>query len=254
MNKIALLPNAQKDVGLVLTKQVLSVLERFCEKIYIPRPLAAQLGKGVLPYEGEDIPTDAELLLIIGGDGSLLHAASAAMKADIPLLGINMGRLGYLTSLEPSEIEKLTCLADGAYTEKSRMTLEVLHKKADGTLTSMGCALNDAVVDGAGHLADLRLFDKERFLDYRAGGLILSTPTGSTAYSLSAGGPVIDESMDAICVTPICPRSFFSRSILFREDAVLRVAYNGERVEPLRVSIDGCFDFSLLPSEEVWGV
>ena len=251
MNKIAVLPNGQKDEGLALTKQVLSVLESFCEKVYMPEELVGQVGNRVFPYGAESFPADAELLLVIGGDGSLLHAASVAMKADIPLLGINMGRLGYLTSLEPSEIELLRRLADGGYTEKSRMTLEVLHKTADGALTSMGCVLNDVVVDGTGHLADLRLYDKERFLDYRAGGLIVATPTGSTAYSLSAGGPVIDESMDAVCVTPICPRSFFSRSILFREDAVLRVAYIGSRSDPLRVSMDGCSEFSLLPGEEV---
>lgn len=251
MNKIVLLPNAQKDVGLALTKQILSVLEGFCERIYLPEEAAALAGGRVLTYPADSFPADAELLLVIGGDGSLLHAASAAVRADVPLLGINMGRLGYLTSVEPSEIGDLEKLASGDFTLKSRMMLEVLHRRVDGTEQIVGSVLNDVVVDGAGHLADLRLYDKERYLDYRADGLIVSTPTGSTAYSLSAGGPVIDESMDAICVTPICPRSFFSRSILFQKDTVLRVAYVGERVEPLQVSMDGCFDFSLLPGEEV---
>ncbi|MBO7171025.1 MAG: NAD(+)/NADH kinase [Clostridia bacterium] len=252
MNKIALLPNVKKDTDLVLTKQVLAVLKRFCEKIYLPQGMAdALLGDGVLPYVEDCLPSDAELLLVIGGDGSLLHAAVAAMKADVPLLGINMGRLGYLASVEPSEIDDLVQLADGEYIEKSRMTLEVLHKKADGSLCSVGCVLNEVVVDGAGHLTELRLHDKERFLDYRAGGLIVSTPTGSTAYSLSAGGPIIDEFMDAICVTPICSRSFFSRSILFREDSVLRVEHVGERVDSLRISMDGRAEFPLLPGEEV---
>ena len=250
MNKIILLPNAKKDEGFLLTKQVIAVLRTFCEKIYVSEdvPIAEE---GICLYPVGALPKDAELLLVIGGDGTLLHAAAAAMHADIPILGVNMGRLGYLTSVEPSEIESLSRLADGDYTVKGRMALEVLCKHADGTTELMGSVLNDVVVDGAGHLADLRLYEKERFLDYRAGGLIIATPTGSTAYSLSAGGPVVDEAMGALCVTPICPRSFFSRSILFCEDATLRVAYIGERRDPLHVSMDGCLDFSLLPGEEV---
>ncbi len=251
MDKIVLLPNTQKDPTLALTKQVLSVLKSFCSRIYLEDGIASQIDDTVATYSMPHFPKDAELLLVIGGDGSMLHAAPLAMAADIPLLGINMGRLGYLTSLEPSELSLLSHLSEGAYTEKCRMTLDVYLKKVDGDEIKMGTALNDAVVEGAGHLADLRLYDKNRFLDYRAGGLIVSTPTGSTAYSLSAGGPVIDEAMDAICVTPICPRSFFSRSILFCEDTVLRVVYGGDRKDALRVSIDGCVDFSLLPREEI---
>lgn len=252
MNKIVLLPNTKKDEGLALTKRVLEVLRTFCEKIYLPKSLASLAGGSVYTYSDTDsIPADAELLLVIGGDGTLLHAANQALRADLPLLGVNMGRLGYLTSVEPMEVDSLLKLANGDYTEKGRMTLEIVHKGKDGSERVMGSVLNDVVVDGAGHLADLRLYNGEQFLDYRAGGLIVSTPTGSTAYSLSAGGPVIDETMDAVCVTPICPRSFFSRSILFREDATLRVAYIGERQDPLHVSMDGCFDFSLLPGEEV---
>lgn len=251
MNKIVLLPNAKKDEGLALTEQVLAVLKTFCEKIYLPQTLSHLAGGVVYPYSDNAFPTDAELLLVIGGDGTLLHAASAAMRADIPLLGVNMGRLGYLTSVEPSEISSLARLASGDYIEKGRMTLEVAHKRLDGTTHVMGSVLNDVVVDGAGHLADLRLSVGDSSLDYRAGGLIFSTPTGSTAYSLSAGGPVIDETMDAVCVTPICPRSFFSRSILFREDVTLRVTYIGERRDPIHVSMDGCLDFTLLAGEEV---
>ena len=251
MDKIVLLPNLQKDPSLALTREVLSVLKTFCAKIYLEESISARLDEKLDTYSANRIPADAELLLVIGGDGSMLHAAALAMEADVPLLGINMGRLGYLTSVEPSELSLLSRLATGEYTEKRRMTLDVYLKKADGTETKMGTALNDVVVEGAGHLADLRLYDKDRFLDYRAGGLIVSTPTGSTAYSLSAGGPVIDEAMDAICVTPICPRSFFSRSILFCEDTVLRVVYGGERRDALRVSVDGCVDFALMPEEEI---
>ena len=115
----------------------------------------------------------------------------------------------------------------------------------------LGCALNDMVIDGGGHLADLRLYEKQSYLDYRADGLIVATPTGSTAYSLSAGGAVLDETMDALCVTPICPRSFFSRSLVFPSDASLRIVNMSTRGDTVRISLDGSTEIPLSSGESV---
>ena len=242
MKRIVLLPNREKDPALALSLRALDVLLGFCSHVYTEAQNAELIAGGATPYAQDAFPADAELLLVLGGDGTMLHASAIAVQYDIPMLGINIGRLGYLASVEPSEIGSLAALADNAYTEQARMLLDVTLETVDGERRFLGNALNDLVIDGCGHLADLRLYEKQSYLDYRADGLIVATPTGSTAYSLSAGGPVLDESMNAICVTPICPRSFFSRSLLFPEDATLRVLNMGTRADGVRISLDGCTD------------
>ena len=214
MKHIVLMPNRQKDPDFALTREVIALLQREGAVLYTDQRYTELLLLGVVGYSGS-LPSDAELILVLGGDGTILHAAAVALRHNLPLLGINLGRLGYLASLEPEEISLLSALFHGGYTEKERMTLDVTVRRAGEESHFDGYALNDVVIDGGGRLADISLYDGDCRIDYRADGLIVATPTGSTAYSLSAGGPVIDEGMEAICVTPICPRSFFSRSLLF---------------------------------------
>lgn len=245
MKNIVLIPNEQKDVGYAVTKEVIGILRSFGARIYIDEALPL-VSDGVTLYSAASFPKDAELLLVIGGDGTMLHAAALALQYDVPLLGINMGRLGYLTTVERSELALLSRLQDDTYTVEERMTLSLAILDKDGHREELSFfALNEIVASGMGHLADIRLFEGGESLDYRADGLILATPTGSTAYSLSAGGPVMEDSMNAVCVTPICPRSFFSRSLLFSADAVLRLESLGARRDGLRVTVDGRESFVL---------
>ena len=245
MKNIVLIPNEQKDVGYAVTKEVIEILRSFGARIYIDEALPL-VSDGVTLYSAASFPQDAELLLVIGGDGTMLHAAALALQYDVPLLGINMGRLGYLTTVERSELALLSRLQDDTYTVEERMTLSLAILDKDGHREELSFfALNEIVASGMGHLADIRLFEGGESLDYRADGLILATPTGSTAYSLSAGGPVMEDSMNAVCVTPICPRSFFSRSLLFSADAVLRLESLGARRDGLRVTVDGRESFVL---------
>lgn len=241
MKKVILVANRSKDIGLCLADQTATLLGTFCECIYVQQDMLPDIHTPcAVGYRPQQPPKDAELLLVLGGDGTMLHAAELALALDIPLLGVNLGRLGYLAGIEPAEISKLSRLSDDAYTEQTRMTLALSVIKKTGEEQALGCyAVNDVVMDGGGHLADIRLYAAGAALDYRADGLILSTPTGSTAYSLSAGGPVIDDKMDALCVTPICPRSFFSRSLLFEAGTVLEAENLGGRQEALRITVDG---------------
>ena len=245
MNNIVLIPNQQKDVGYAVTKEVIGVLLGFGMRVYVKEELLGDL-EGVLSYPAESFPEDAELILVVGGDGTMLHAAALALENNVALLGINMGRLGYLTTVERTELSLLSALKDDTYTVEERMTLSlsVLHKNGERSELPFS-ALNEIVVSGMGHLADIRLYEGGEALDYRADGLILATPTGSTAYSLSAGGPVMEDSMNAFCVTPVSPRSFFSRSLLFSAEAVLKIESVGERREGLRVTVDGRESFVL---------
>ncbi len=238
MKRIALKINAQKDKDLAYAKEVLDVLLTFCEKIYVEDTYKSLAADNVFFY-GDAIPEDSELILVLGGDGTMLHAACDAVKHDMPMLGINMGRVGYLASVESSEIGMLARLNGNDFFEKEHMLLSVTVKKRSGEELFLGYALNDVVIDGKGHLADIRLNDGKNTLDYRANALIAATPTGSTAYSFSAGGPVMDEAMDAICITPVCPRSFFSRSLLFAPTSVLSIENRRTRDGDLEVSIDG---------------
>ena len=249
MKKIAIWTNERGD-RLPVTREVISVLRTFCEKIYVQDPCGALAIEGVKTYGEDRFPKEAEMLLVLGGDGTMLRAAQTALRHDVPLMGINMGRLGYLASVERSEISLLSALASDAFVEKQHMILEVSLSAREGE-TPLGYALNDVVVDGGGHLADIRLYDGDSYLDYRADGLIVATPTGSTAYSFSAGGPVMDEGMDAICVTPVCPRSFFSRSLLFSSESSLTVQNRSERIENLDISIDGHIHFSLMEGSSI---
>ena len=251
MNKIILLPNREKDPSSILSLRVLEMLRGFCDCVYTENGNEELLRAGAVGYSKDSFPTDAQLLLVLGGDGTMLHAALDAARYDVPLLGINIGRLGYLASLDPSEMDALALLATDTYTEQTRMLLDVSLEGKDGKELFLGHALNDMVIDGGGHLADLRLYEKQTYLDYRADGLIVATPTGSTAYSLSAGGAVLDETMDALCVTPICPRSFFSRSLVFPPDASLRIVNMSTRGDTARISLDGCTDVPLSQGESV---
>ncbi|MBE6568015.1 MAG: NAD(+)/NADH kinase [Ruminococcaceae bacterium] len=251
MKKVILLPNTEKDPSFALSLRVLEVLRGFCTCVYTESGNDLLLDAGAVEYPEGELPRDAELLIVLGGDGTMLHAATDAARFDIPLLGINMGRLGYLASLDPTEIDSLSSLATDTYTEQARMLLDVRLQKENGEEEVLGCALNDMVIDGGGHLADLRLFEKQSYLDYRADGLIVATPTGSTAYSLSAGGAVLDETMDALCVTPICPRSFFSRSLVFPSDAALRIVNMSTRGDSVHISLDGSTAIPLAARESV---
>lgn len=187
------------------------------------------------------MPKEAELLLVLGGDGSILHAAPFAIRLDIPILGINLGRLGYFNELEVEDIPKLSHLFDDTYAIKNRMTLQIdIVGNAGKTEQYTDVALNDVVFHTAGRLADMALSTSMgETLHYRADGLIVATPSGSTAYSLSAGGPVIDDNISTLCVTPICPRSFFARSILFEEKETLFLRTTAIDAPPVFVTVDG---------------
>ena len=183
-----------------------------------------------------------ELILTLGGDGTVLAASEDAISRDVPLLGINMGRLGFLAELETDQLGRLDALFTGEYSVSSRMTLSVTADEGEGEFELPGYPLNDVVFshDREDGLALLSLCDQDgNVIDYHADGLILATPSGSTAYTLSAGGPIVDDAMDAICVTPVCPHSFFNRSVIFGPDAVLTVENRSPLGRDVTVSLDG---------------
>lgn len=182
-----------------------------------------------------------DLVIAIGGDGTILHTAKYAVEKDKPVFGINAGRLGFLAGLEVTEMDHLADLVAGNYTIEKRMMLKVIRRSADGQEDVL-YALNDAVISkgGLAKIVDLEVWcGSEKVIAHRADGIIFSTPTGSTAYSLSAGGPVIDPEIDCISMTPICSHSLLSRSIIFSDQTVLTVYAKVDEEHEAHLSVDG---------------
>lgn len=184
---------------------------------------------------------NCDILVAIGGDGTFIHAAHDAAEYDRKILGINAGKLGFLAGLEKQELELLKNLIDGNYEIDKRMMLCISHYE-DNVLVKKHYCLNDVVVARGMSLrmCDISVScDKKNVNNYYCDGLILSTPTGSTAYSLSAGGPVVDPSIESIIMTPICTHSLFSRSMIFRPESVLELTVTNPRLCLPVLSCDG---------------
>ncbi len=165
-----------------------------------------------------DIPEDADAMIALGGDGTMLHASICAVKLGIPIIGVNLGFLGYMTELDRSEIPMLSRLFSGDYEIQERMALTAELSNGETYM-----ALNDAVIHSSGiHMVSIRLTCEGSDVGvYRGDGLVFATPTGSTAYSMSAGGPIIDPELKGICVTPICPQSLVARPMVFSPEREL---------------------------------
>lgn len=196
---------------------------------------------------------ECDIIIAIGGDGTIIHAAHYAAECDKPVLGINAGRLGFLAGLEKQELELLENLITGKYSVDKRMMLKVKHF-AEGELKSEHYCLNDCVVARG---LSLRLCEIEAYSngrkvkDYLADGLIVATPTGSTAYSLSAGGPVVDTAIESLILTPICSHSLFSRSMIFEPDTVITVEVKNTDTSLPVFSCDGEIGISLLSDSKI---
>lgn len=219
--KIAVITNRTKDIGLETAAKVAKFLEGRAE-VYISDDSVLSVKCGVKYVAYDEIFTIAELAIVIGGDGTLLNVASQCAKANIPALGINLGRVGFMTEVEVSDIEdSLAKLLSGNYVKEKRMLL-----KATINDKETYHALNDIVVSKRDHekLIGVDLYaEGELVYHYDADGLIIATPTGSTGYSISAGGPVVDPGMDLYVATPICAHMLLARSAVLPADKELLV-------------------------------
>jgi NAD+ kinase len=202
----------------------------------------------------EKIYQEAELIIVLGGDGTILESARKAAPAGIPLLGINLGRLGYMAELELDETDRLAEIVDGKYRLDRRMMIKVEVIGRDGNVKFESFALNDAVISNGvtARMIDLALSEGGAAItNYRADGLIIATPTGSTAYSLSAGGAVVDPRLECFCVTPICPHALGSRPLVFQKTAVIEVKNVCQREKVLFLTLDGRVNFEVAYNDTV---
>jgi len=238
--KIGIITNEKKDAALFHTKNLTDYL-------------SAKSGVAVYTEENCDLYSVCDLLIILGGDGTILKAAAKAAAGNIPIIGMNLGRIGYMSELETDEISLLDKLFSGDYKIQSRMMIDVGIIKTGGEIFHAGAALNDAVVT---HGAVAKLIEIDLACDgapvtkYRADGVIAATPTGSTAYSMSAGGPVIDPGVECFCVTPICPHSLVNRPLIFSHGSVLEITNKNKKAE-VYLTIDGKINIKLAAGDVV---
>jgi NAD+ kinase len=208
------------------------------------------VGHNDLAVSNDEIWKVSEVIITLGGDGSMLASARAYGKYGVPLLGINLGKLGFLTEVAQNQIEEsLAHLKENKYKIEERMVFEA---SLPGEHTPF-VALNDVVVDHGDEikLVMLDLFSNNEFVcQYDSDGAVVATPTGSTAYSLSAGGPIINPTMEAIAVSPISPHTLTLRTIIFPADSVLKLRAGSTEMR-LRVALDGQIMGYLSRGEEV---
>ncbi len=248
MKKICVISNDHKDKGLVLTKRITNYLTiKGCETVVSLINWDYETERWTKP---ENIPSDADYILVVGGDGTLLQVARHTYGMNIPLLGINLGNLGFLTEVDAPHLEEsLQKLLDGEYIIEERTMLQgVVHTK-EGEIRDI--ALNDVVVNRTGSL-QIIYFDvflnREFVKQYKADGYIVSTATGSTGYNLSAGGPILDPTSDTMVMINICPHNLFNRGVVIPKDKLVTIVIPEDRQgqnQQIDATFDGCVKWKL---------
>lgn len=236
------MPNMSKKDAFIYTEKIIKTLMEFNVSVLMEKQYEIDFRETDCCFysEIEDVFDLCDVVLAVGGDGTLIHMAKFASKAKKPILGVNLGRLGFVSGLEVNELYKLKNLVNGNYETQKRMLLcvEVLRK----TGQEIFYALNDAVIS-RGELSRILdidiMLEKTNVCDFRSDGVILATPTGSTAYSLSAGGPILDPRMKCILMTPICSHSMFSRPQVFSEDSRLIINAKSRENAGVFLTVDG---------------
>lgn len=242
--KIALLPNLTRERSVPTTVEIIKYLKKFgIEHKIKAEDKEAFFDTDEISYLPEEKLLDwCDMIISIGGDGSLLYTGKKALKFSKPVLGVNAGNLAFLAGLESNELELLSKLKTGDYEVENRMTLDMSLYDGDNFIKKDTC-INDVVLARGTILKmtdiEVKVSGKDYFT-YRGDGLIISTPTGSTSYSLSAGGPVLDPTIEGILVTPICTHSLFSRTVVFSKDSRFEVKVSSKASnKELFLSLDG---------------
>lgn len=251
--KVVIIPNTERDTDFRNTKKLSSVLISKGIDVFMNRKYAIHVEGAIGLDNDDELYIGADVIIVLGGDGSILEALTPSVTYGIPILALNLGRLGYIAQFEKGDEEKIaeTLLCGFGISERSMINISVL-REGEYILTD-AYALNDAVVskNSYGGVVEIELLsDGNPVTVYRGDGVIASTSTGSTAYSMSAGGPVIDPLLDVICITPICAHTLGARPVVFSKKSKIsfRCLTGDGRVT---LCIDGKKDFPLLEGDIV---
>lgn len=251
--KAVLYPNFQKKNALSCALNVCDVLDKSGIQVSISAEYKKEFSRKpfVLFEDINEAVRTSDIVIAIGGDGTILRCAKFLIGTDAKLLGINTGTLGFMAGLEADELDKLSQLTTGEYDISERMTIDVvIHGKDSDTVLT---ALNEV----SARSGSFRISDFEVYADgylvgkYRADGVLFSTPSGSTAYALSAGGPVIEPDLECIEMTLICPHSLFSRATLFSAHKKLKLIDKTAGEQSIVVSVDGEVNYRIGENEAI---
>lgn len=231
-----------RNPGVVATSKTLIYFLRTLNKtVLVDSETAASLDDGTITgISRKELCEQCDLLIVVGGDGSLLHAAHDVIDAEIPMLGINRGRLGFLTDIHPAEFAKIKAILDGDYLSEKRFLLTAsieLHGNALGSSN----ALNEVALipDTVPHMTEFEIYINKQFVCSQASdGLIIATPTGSTAYALSGGGPILHPQLDAIVLVPMFPHTLSMRPIVVQGDSHITIVITPNNTKTPRITCD----------------
>lgn len=241
MKNILVLPNPLKARAVDVACQLIRLLQRQGCTPVLEQSFALQSGETSLGRTEAELWQQIDLAMVLGGDGSMLNAARRVYPRQIPLLGVNFGHLGFLTRVESNQLEEaVSQLLSGDFQYETRTMLEAEIIR-EGQLAQKLIGLNELVVSKASLARMVRLetwIDNEYFTTYPADGLIVATATGSTAYSLSAGGPILDPRLNALLLTPICAHSLYARPLVLSEEAHIKVVLNASHTD-VTLTADG---------------
>ncbi|MBQ4040212.1 MAG: NAD(+)/NADH kinase [Oscillospiraceae bacterium] len=234
--KVLLCLNVLRDTDLTVTKQVDAMLTEYGAKTVL-----CPLSDGD-ENELHNITlqaSDADMVVTFGGDGTILKTARAVAEYEVPIIAVNMGDMGFMAELEPNEIDGIRRVMDGDYKIVSRIMLDVSLSR-DGETIFEDFALNDIVIKGINKVITLELFgDDNAISSFTGDGAVIATPTGSTAYSMSAGGPIVEPDASNIIITPICPHVLTAKSFVLAPERVVRVVLGGRKVNTTVMTVDG---------------
>lgn len=233
MPTAAIITNRKKDSQGTYTKKVADILSEKYDILFDGDYTEDNLCK---MYESADVA------VVLGGDGTLLSAADMASLYDVPLLGINLGHLGFMADVEEKNIEEsLKSFMEGAYNIDRRFMIDALIEKKDGSCLTL-TALNDIVVTRASYQRMVAFDIKvsgDNLATYQGDGLVVATPTGSTAYSMSAGGPVVDPSLEVCVITPVCPHTMSSKPVIVPGSAEIQIDFKSTFDDKAMLTADG---------------
>lgn len=253
MAKVGIIVNSAKDRDLKVTSSIIKWLEEKACEVAVSEMIADRLRRMELGYSLTEIYKQCDFVIVLGGDGTLLGAARQILWLQTPILGINLGHLGFITEVEKNDIYIcLEKILNKQYKLENRMMLEVVVIKEEKKVETFYC-LNDAGITRGTltRMVKLKTFVNDSYIDtYFGDGLLISTPTGSTAYSLSAGGPIISPDVKVILLTPICPHSLSSRSLVVSDEDTIKVEIT-DNYQDVHLTADGQQGYKLKNGDRV---
>ena len=253
MKKIMMHPNPTRDINLENTRFIASYLHSRGVEVTIPEDISEDKYPDLNALPFDEAICSADMIVSLGGDGSILHTARQAAEHSIPILGVNVGRMGYMAELEADELDSFGEILNGNYSVEERMMVDVaIRRKNEIIYKAFG--LNDVVITRTNKLKiiDLDIYADKFFIShYRGDGVIVATPTGSTAYSMSAGGPIVDPITKNLIITPVCSHSLSAKPIILSPNRTICVQALSNVEGAIDVSLDGLPNVSLAYGDQI---